>query len=122
MKLYVFDVSPSLTYTFGSADLHRDEVVHVLVQQYLSDDEYSALQQALAARPEAGGVIGGSGGVRKLRWGVEGRGKRDGVRVIYYLRSRQGVVWMLTVYAKSEVESIPGHVLKQIKEAIDGSV
>jgi mRNA-degrading endonuclease RelE of RelBE toxin-antitoxin system len=91
-----------------------------LVHQYLSDDEYRALQHALTDNPEAGAVIRGSGGVRKLRWRLAGRGKRGGIRVIYYLRSRQGELWMLTVYAKSEAESIPGHVLKKIKEEIDG--
>ena len=91
-----------------------------LISDYLSDDEYSALQTALVAHPEAGDVIPGSGGVRKLRWTVAGRGKRGGIRVIYYLRSRQGQIWMLTVYAKNVAESIPAHVLKKIKEEIDG--
>jgi mRNA-degrading endonuclease RelE of RelBE toxin-antitoxin system len=54
------------------------------------------MQQALVSNPEAGDIIPGSGGVRKLRWSVTGRGKRGGIRVIYYLRSRQGQVWMLT--------------------------
>jgi len=63
-----------------------------LVQEYLSDDEYSGLQQALLANPEAGAVIPGSGGVRKLRWGVAGRGERGGIRVIYFLRTRQGQI------------------------------
>ena len=67
-----------------------------------------------------GDIIRGSGGVRKLRWGVAGRGKRGGIRVIYYLRSRQGQIWMLTLYAKNVSESIPAHVLTQIKEEIDG--
>jgi hypothetical protein len=49
-----------------------------LVQEYLSDDEYGALQQALIRDPEAGAVIPGSGGVCKLRWGAAGRGKRGG--------------------------------------------
>ena len=91
-----------------------------LVHQYLADDEYAALQQALVATPDAGAVIRGSGGVRKLRWRVAGRGKRGGIRVIYYLRARQEEIWMLTVYAKNEEESIPGHILKKIKEEIDG--
>ncbi len=91
-----------------------------LVHRYLSDDEYSALQQALTENPDAGDVIRASGGVRKLRWGVSGRGKRGGIRVIYYLRSRQGEIWMLTLYAKNEAESIPGHILKKIQEEIDG--
>ena len=89
-----------------------------LVHEYLSDDEYAALQQALTDNPEAGDVIRGSGGVRKLRWRVAGRGKRGGIRD--YLRSRQGEIWMLTLYAKNEADSIPGHILKKIKEEIDG--
>ena len=91
-----------------------------LVQEYLSDDEYSKLQQALLADPEAGAVIRGSGGVRKLRWGASGRGKRGGIRVIYFLRSRQGQIWMLTLYAKNVAESISANVLKQIRDEIDG--
>ena len=91
-----------------------------LVTDYFSDDEYAALQNAIIANPEAGAVIQGSGGVRKLRWGTSGRGKRGGVRVIYYLRLRQGLVWMLTMYAKNETDSISGSVLKKIKEELDG--
>jgi hypothetical protein len=91
-----------------------------LVQEYLSDDEYLRLQQALLTDPEAGAIIPGSGGVRKLRWGVAGRGKRGGVRVIYFLRTKQGQIWMLTLYAKNVTENIPANVLKQIKDEIDG--
>lgn len=92
-----------------------------LVQDYLADDEYAALQQALIAQPEAGDVIPGSGGVRKLRWNMAGRGKRGGLRVIYYLRSREGQIWLLTLYAKNVAENIPAAVLKKIREEIDGS-
>jgi hypothetical protein len=91
-----------------------------LVQKYLSDDEYFELQQALLANPEAGVVIPRSGGIRKLRWGVAGRGKSGGIRVIYFLRTRQGQIWMLTLYPKNVAENIPAHVLKQIKDEIDG--
>ncbi len=55
-----------------------------LIYTYLSDDEYVALQSHLLKYPEAGQVIPGSGGVRKLRWAISGRGKRGGARVIYY--------------------------------------
>ena len=91
-----------------------------LVQEYLSDDEYAELQQSLIARPDAGDVIPGSGGVRKLRWKGSGRGKRGGLRVIYYLRSREGQIWMLTLYAKNEAENMSAGVLRKIKEEIDG--
>jgi mRNA-degrading endonuclease RelE of RelBE toxin-antitoxin system len=92
-----------------------------LVGRYLSDEEYAGLQLSIAANPEAGEIVRGSGGVRKLRWGGSGRGKRGGIRVIYYLRRARGEVWMLTVYAKNEADSIPAHVLKRIKEDIDAS-
>jgi hypothetical protein len=58
----------------------------------MTDDEYSALQRALMTDPEAGPVIPGSGGVRKLRWAAPGRGKRGGYRVIYYVRLAHGVI------------------------------
>ena len=74
---------------------------------------------AIVANPEAGDVIRGSGGVRKLRWGVAGRGKRGGLRVIYFLRLRQGEIWMLTLYAKNVADNIPAKMLKKIKEEID---
>ncbi len=90
-----------------------------LVGEYLTDDEYAALQWALTLHPEAGAVIPGSGGLRKLRWGATGRGKRGGLRVIYYWRNAAGEIWLLTVYAKNEAENIPAHVLRQLKEAID---
>ena len=92
-----------------------------LVGGYLSDDEYAALQLSIAANPEAGEIVRGSGGVRKLRWSGLGRGKRGGIRVIYYLRTTRGEVWMLTLYAKNEAASIPAHLLKRIKEEIDAS-
>ena len=91
-----------------------------LIQRYLGDEEYAALQHALVVKPDSGDLIRGSGGVRKLRWGVAGRGKRGGIRIIYYLRSSENEIWMLTVYAKNEAASIPGHILKKIKEEIDG--
>lgn len=90
-----------------------------LVAGYLSDEEYARLQNALVRDPEAGSVIPGSGGVRKLRWGRAGLGKRGGVRVIYYLKRRDGVIWMLTLYAKSEASDIPASVLRRIKDEID---
>jgi len=86
---------------------------------YLSDDEYAELQGFLTQHPEAGDIVRGSGGVRKLRWGVRGRGKRGGLRVIYYLHRARSEIWLITLYGKNVRENIPAHVLKRMKEAIE---
>ena len=92
-----------------------------LIEEYLTDEEYAALQPYLAANPESGGVIEDSGGGRELRWSVAGRGKSGRIRVNYYLKSRAGQIWLLTVYARNVRESIPAAVLKNIEEELDGT-
>jgi hypothetical protein len=86
---------------------------------YLDDDEYAELQQFMMERPEAGNLVPGSGGVRKLRWKRKGMGKRGGLRVIYYVRYRPNEFWMLNLYAKAKQENVPAHVLKQLKETFE---
>jgi hypothetical protein len=84
---------------------------------YLDDDEYSDLQQFLMQSPEAGELVPGSGGVRKVRWSRPGTGKRGGLRVIYFIRYRPNEFWMLTLYAKAKRKNVPAHILKQLLEA-----
>jgi hypothetical protein len=90
-----------------------------LVDGYLTDEEYRQVQLVLIRNPEAGVVIRGSGGVRKLRWQARGRGKLGGCRIIYFVRNSEKTFWMLTIYAKNVRDTIPGHLLKKIRQEIE---
>jgi len=68
--------------------------------------------------PESGKVVRGSGGIRKVRWAMAGKGKSGGVRVIYYFKKQDHEIWLLTIYSKNEVENIPAHVLREIAKEI----
>jgi hypothetical protein len=91
-----------------------------LADEYLGESGLLALQVHLLAQPDIGKVIAGSGGVRKLRWAMPGRGKRGGMRVIYFLRTRREEIWLLTLYPKNMSENISAAALKKIKATIDG--
>jgi mRNA-degrading endonuclease RelE of RelBE toxin-antitoxin system len=85
----------------------------------LTDDEYRKLQNELVLRPDAGKIIPGSGGLRKLRWAGSGRGKRGGVRVIYYWFPQKEVLLMLLMYPKSEQDDLTSDQLKTLKRIIE---
>lgn len=72
----------------------------------LSDDDYRLVQEALLRRPEQGDLIEGTGGVRKLRWKEAGRGKRGGLRLIYYWHAEREIILMLFLYRKSEQKDL----------------
>lgn len=88
-------------------------------QTLWSEEERGAFCAWLAANPEAGEVIAGSGGCRKVRWRRSGTGKSSGVRVIYFTRLQRGELWLLVIYAKSVRGNIPSHLLKSIREVIE---
>lgn len=88
------------------------------VQELLTDDEYRSLQQVLVERPEIGSVIVGSGGLRKVRWGIQGRGKRGGVRVIYYWAVTPEQLLMLFIYPKSERADLSPNQIKTLRKII----
>jgi mRNA-degrading endonuclease RelE of RelBE toxin-antitoxin system len=90
-----------------------------LVLEWLSDEQCGTLQHALMQNPDAGPVIPGSGGMRKLRWAARGRGKRGGYRVIYYVKRANGVIWLLKMYPKNVAESIPATVLRRIQQEVE---
>jgi mRNA-degrading endonuclease RelE of RelBE toxin-antitoxin system len=72
------------------------------IVQEMSDNEYRRLQEELLDRPTAGDLIRGSGGLRKLRWAGQSRGKRGGLRIVYYWHAGKEIYLMLYVYPKNE--------------------
>jgi len=87
------------------------------ISTFLTDEEYRSLQLALLFRPEQGILIPGSGGLRKLRWGFHGKGKRGGCRVIY-LWDKQDTVYMLFVYPKSKQEDLTPAQIKELGKLV----
>jgi mRNA-degrading endonuclease RelE of RelBE toxin-antitoxin system len=89
------------------------------VQALLADEEYRHLQTVLVIRPDAGDLIPGSGSLRKVRWGAQGRGKRGGVRVIYYWAVQQNRILMVLMYAKNEQDDLSPDQLKVLKRLVE---
>ena len=71
------------------------------VQRLLDPESYRLLQLRLAADPEAGSLVSGTGCLRKIRWRTLGKGKRGGVRVIYYWAGAHKTILMLMIFAKN---------------------
>ena len=89
------------------------------VKALLADDSYANLQLELAARPMAGDMIAGTGGLRKIRWALPGQGKRGGVRVIYYWRVSASQIMFLAIYgkgAKDDLTPVEKKALRRIVE------
>lgn len=89
-----------------------------LLLQLLSDDEYAQLQQLLAIHPAMGDVLQGGGGIRKLRYGLAGQGKRGGVRVIYYWLTKADQIYMLLIYPKSAQDDLSARELALLRELV----
>lgn len=89
------------------------------LEKLLSDDEYSLLQKELMTNPDKGDLIRHSGGLRKLRWAAEGRGKRGGLRIIYYWAVIKHQIYMLYVYPKSKQENLTPAQLSALRRIIE---
>lgn len=114
---YVVDYGTSRTYNYVM-EFIETPIFTKIVNKYLNDTEYFALQLELMNHPEKGVLIPGSGGLRKIRWSSKGRGKSGGVRIIYYYKCDDYQIWLLTIYAKNEIENISLKLLKSIKEEL----
>ena len=89
------------------------------ILQFMDDDQYAQLQTYLADHPDAGNLIRRSGGMRKVRWAGSGRGKRGGLRVIYYWWVAKDRISMLLVYPKSEQDDLSADQIKLVRKALE---
>lgn len=84
----------------------------------LDDDALFALMEWLANQPEAGRIIPRSGGLRKVRWGAKGRGKRGGLRVVDYWWMADEKILLLDVYSKNEQENLSAQEIAVLKRKV----
>ena len=89
------------------------------IRTLLTDDNYMRLQAHLVMQPDAGKIIPNSGGLRKVRWTAKGRGKRSGVRIIYYWAVQHDHIMMLLIYAKNQQDELSSDQLKVLRRIIE---
>ncbi len=90
-------------------------------ENYLDDDDYAELQQYMARNPEAGDIMPGAGGIRRLRWRDQrrGKGRRGGLRIIYYCFLSEQEMWLLALYDKNEAVDLTKKERDQLRRALE---
>ena len=88
------------------------------ILKYLADEEYKEFQTVLLIRPEAGDLIKGSGGLRKIRWKIKGSGKRSGLRIIYYWDEPEDTIYLLIPYLKKKKEDLSQKEIKILSNLV----
>lgn len=93
------------------------EIFQRYAAEIWKDGEREQFVNWIAANPEAGALIAGSGGCRKVRWATSGQGKRGGARIIYFLHSDE-TIWLLIVYKKAKFDNLPTSFVVQLRKAV----
>ena len=89
------------------------------IEKHLDDDSYRLLQHTLMLRPDIGKLIQRSGGLRKVRWKIKGRGKSGGVRIIYYWAVSEDTILMLLIYGKNEQANLTPAQLGYLRKIVE---
>lgn len=90
-----------------------------IIQEILTDDQYAELQSVLVDNPKSGDVIRGSGGLRKVRWKIPGKGKRGGLRVIYYHLDKDMQIYMIFAYKKNEQSDLTPEQVTVLRKVVE---
>ncbi|MCC5933087.1 MAG: type II toxin-antitoxin system RelE/ParE family toxin [Balneolales bacterium] len=89
------------------------------IRDLVSEEAYRIFQLKLSSKPDSGNLIKGSGGLRKIRWQATGRGKRGGLRIIYYWYPHSSKIYFLYVYQKNETEDLTADQISFLKSLIN---
>jgi hypothetical protein len=91
------------------------------LSSYMNDNDYRRLQAGLSANPELGDLMPGTGGFRKMRWADarRGKGRRGGLRIIYYYFQSAQQIWLMTVYDNNEASDLTAGEKKELKAAVE---
>jgi hypothetical protein len=94
------------------------------ISDYFDDDEYRKLQDQLTAKPELGVVMPGTGGFRKLRWAdpKRGKGRRGGLRIIYFYFAGDQQIWLMTLYGKNEASDLSSKEKSELRRMIESEL
>jgi hypothetical protein len=111
--------STSKTYTPALLTVIESPLFSKLWPDYWTEQERGEFIAYLAASPDAGAVVPGSGGCRKIRWSTGGKCKSGAVRVIYTAQLASGALIVLLIYGKGATENIPAHILRKIAKEFD---
>lgn len=90
-----------------------------IILDVLPDDNYRQLQEELIKKPDIGKIIKGSGGIRKTRWNLPGKGKSGGIRIIYYWITKEDQIYMLYAYTKTKQENLTAEQLSILKKVVE---
>lgn len=107
-----------MAYLFGVLFVETPQFT-ARVLKLIPDEAYRELQRQLAERPDLGIVIPGTGGIRKIRWSGSGRGKRGGVRVLYYWNLPGARILMLFVFAKNERDDLTPKQRAALRQVVE---
>ena len=112
-----------MTYTVAIALAFLETTIFTKrVVELLSDEELAKVQSQLLENPEAGDVVVGSGGLRKLRVRLKGGGKRGGARLIYYRITERQQIFLLLIYAKSEAEDLTAEQKRVLRVLVEAEI